>query len=161
MNREYAVVSHKAYIEDATIGRGYTYNSYISAYENLYESYAGYRIKEVKFDHTKDFVWDACIMLLEINDHKEVVAKYPIEYYSIEKSYTMYDTNPIRLIDLMNTLYDGSNILLYVGPIERKYEYNNLEEIPDRYFDWIVDGFTYDINHANKIIMKIKIKEKK
>ena len=166
MDKLYAIVTHKDYIEDATIGKGYTYDSYISAYENLCESNAGCKIKEVKFDYAKEFDWDVCIMMLEV-DHKDkdvrnVFAKYPIEYYSIKKSYSMYDTNPIRLIDLMHTLYDDTTIQLFIGFLEDKYEYNNLEEIPDKYFNYKVKGICYHIDPAitdctHKIIMKIKI----
>jgi hypothetical protein len=162
MDKLFAIVSHKSYIEDETIGKGYTYNSYISAYENLCESNAGCTIKELRYDPAKDFDWDTCIMLLEVDDHKNVVAKYPVEYYSIKKSYSMYDTNPIRLIDLMNTLYDDTTVQLFIGFHENKCEYNNLEEIPDKYFNYKVKGIYYHIDPAitdctHKIIMRIKI----
>ena len=166
MDKLFAVVSRKAYVEDWTHPIVFTelYDSYISAYENLCESNAGCIIKEVKFDYTKEFEWDVCIMMLDV-EHKNknnIIAKYPIEYYSIKKSYTMYDTNPIRLIDLMQTLYVDAAVQLFIGFLEDKYEYNNLEEIPDKYFNYKVKGIGYHIEPItdstnSKIITRIKI----
>ena len=166
MDRLYCVVSREAYNEKSAIVIKDAYNTYTQAYENLCESNPYYTIKEEKFDYKKEneFDWDVCIMMLEVSDnHKKIISKYPIEYYTLRRSYIMYDTNPIRLIDLMNTLLDDSIIHLYLGIGEEKREYNNLEEIPNKYFDWEVKGISYDIDPKvtdhYKIITRIKIKE--
>ena len=137
-------MTYDEYKEDKVL-RGCDYICTDEAEEVLFGRFKkSYNIKKIDFDSypLKVFEWDACICIIERDEHGHIITKYPIEYFKLEKKF-----NDVHLIDLIQILSKQERV--YIEEKENNNtsyisKYDRVIDIPEKYYNYKVLAISQD-----------------
>lgn len=94
-----------------------------------------YNIREISFSPTRDFIWDACICMIEEDNDGVIITKYPVRYYRLEKKF-----KDIYLIDLIQILSKQQMVYISEEENNKSYtsKYDRVVDIPEKYYNYKV-----------------------
>lgn len=148
-------MTYEEYKEDKIL-RGCDYECVDEAEGSLFYRFKkSHKIKKIDFDFDscplKAFEWDACICIIERDEHGHVITKYPIEYFKLEKKF-----KEIHLVDLIQILAKQEMVYISEKENSTSYEskYDRVVDIPEKYYNYKVLAVSQSSNGTYYIMIE-------